>query len=424
MKATIINIGDELLIGQVVNTNASAMSRLLVSAGMEVCGAWVVGDEAAAIDRALRRCLDISDAVLVTGGLGPTKDDITKRVLCDFFDSELYENEEALANVKRLFDARGYELTPVNRRQAWVPRCCTMVNNEVGTAPCMWFDLPEDEDDDWGGKVVVSMPGVPFEMQRLMETEIVPRLRVRFGTDSIINKNLLVQGIGESFLSDLIEPWELALPASIRLAYLPQAGMLKLRLTARGGGSEAPRLRQQTDAAVAALYPIAGQYIVGEDLESLPELVAYTLKRYGKTLATAESCTGGALAQQLTAMAGASDYFKGGVVAYSNEVKERALGVSPDVLAVLGAVSEQTVCQMAEGARQRLGADYAVATTGVAGPGGGTPEKPVGTVWIAVAGGSRTVAKLLNFGDRRAQNIERTCNAVWSELVRFVRETC
>lgn len=424
MKATIINIGDELLIGQVVNTNASVMSRLLVAAGMEVCGAWVVGDEAAAIDRALRRCLDISDAVLVTGGLGPTKDDITKRVLCDFFDSELYENEEALANVKRLFDARGYELTPVNRRQAWVPRCCTMVNNEVGTAPCMWFDLPEDEDDDWGGKVVVSMPGVPFEMQRLMETEIVPRLRVRFGTDSIINKNLLVQGIGESFLSDLIEPWELALPASIRLAYLPQAGMLKLRLTARGGGSEAPRLRQQIDAAVAALYPIAGQYIVGEDLESLPELVAYTLKRCGKTLATAESCTGGALAQQLTAMAGASDYFKGGVVAYSNEVKERALGVSPDVLAAHGAVSEQTVCQMAEGARQRLGADYAVATTGVAGPGGGTPEKPVGTVWIAVAGGSRTVAKLLKFGDRRAQNIERTCNAVWSELVRFVRETC
>jgi nicotinamide-nucleotide amidase len=432
MKATILNIGDELLIGQVVNTNASRMSQMLIAAGIDVCGTYVIGDNGADINFYLRHCLERSDVVLITGGLGPTKDDITKKTLCDFFHSELYENEEALANVKRIFDARGYELTPINRQQAWVPRCCTMINNVVGTAPCMWFELPQANESPDGvnthptsqnsPKVVVSMPGVPFEMVNLMETEIIPRLQQHFRTDQIINKNILVQGLGESFLSDLIEPWELALPKSIRLAYLPQAGMLKLRLTARGAHNERPQLEQQIADAVKSLYPIAGQYIVGEDLESLPELVAYTMKRAGKTLATAESCTGGALASQLTALAGASEYYKGGVVAYSNEVKECALGVSHDTLTTYGAVSEETVRQMADGVRQRLGADYAVATTGIAGPGGGTPQKPVGTVWIAVANAEGITARLLKFGDRRAQTIERTCNAVWSELIKLVNQ--
>ena len=414
MKATILNIGDELLIGQVVNTNASSMSQMLIAAGIDVCGTFVIGDRADDIDFYLRHCIERSDVVLITGGLGPTKDDITKKTLCDFFHSELYENQEALANVKRIFDARGYELTPINRQQAWVPRCCTMVNNILGTAPCMWFD--------YQGKVVVSMPGVPFEMVNLMQTEIIPRLQAHFRTDQIVNKNILVQGIGESFLSDLIEPWELSLPSTIRLAYLPQSGMLKLRLTARGSHDDRALLQQQIDRAVAELYPIAGQYIVGEDLETLPELVAYTMKRHHATLATAESCTGGALASQLTAMAGASEYYRGGVVAYSNEVKECALSVSHQTLLDHGAVSEETVRQMAEGARSRLGSDYAVATTGIAGPGGGTPQKPVGTVWIAVASRQQTVARLLHFGDRRAQTIERTCNAVWSDLIKLVNQ--
>lgn len=417
MKATILNIGDELLIGQVVNTNASRMAQMLTTAGIEVAGTYVIGDNGNDIDHYLRHCLNRSEVVLMTGGLGPTKDDITKKVLCEFFDSELVENAEALANVKRIFDARGYELTPINRQQAWVPKCCTMINNVVGTAPCMWFDLPEDDEDDWGGKVVVSMPGVPFEMVNLMETEVVPRLRAHFKTDYILNKNLLVQGIGESFLSDLIEPWELALPKSIRLAYLPQAGMVKLRLTARG--SDEATLRNEIAKAVEGLYPLAGKYIVGEDLETLPELVAHTMQKWGKTLATAESCTGGAIAQQLTALAGASTYYRGGVVAYSNDVKEAALGVKHSTLETHGAVSEETVREMVEGVRNRLGADYAVATTGIAGPGGGTAEKPVGTVWIGIASENETVAKLLKFGDRRAQTIERTCNAVFSELIRM-----
>ena len=467
MKATILNIGDELLIGQVVNTNASRMAQMLVAAGIDVCGTYVIGDNADDIKYHLRLCIEKSDVVLMTGGLGPTKDDITKKTLCELFDSELYENEEALANIKRIFDSRGYELTPINRQQAWVPRCCTMINNVLGTAPCMWFqfeiengkliignmhtpvfDHPSKEgtgsatlnvsDDTTAqfsilnsqfNKVLVSLPGVPFEMVNLMETEVIPRLQRHFRTDQIVNKNILIQGIGESFLSDLIEPWELALPKSIRLAYLPQAGMLKLRLTARGGHDERPLLEHQIADAVKSLYPIAGQYIVGEDgespltnnFESLPELVAYTMKKEGKTLATAESCTGGTLAHQLTAMAGASEYFRGGIVAYSTEVKECALGVRHETLAAHGAVSEETVREMATGARERLGADYAVATTGIAGPGGGTPEKPVGTVWIAVAGPDGVTAKLLKFGDRRAQTIERTCNAVWSELTKKVK---
>ena len=421
MKATIINIGDELLIGQVVNTNASRMAQMLVGAGIDVCCTEVIGDTADDINDRLSRALKNCQIVLITGGLGPTKDDITKKTLCNYFHSELYENPEALANIQRIFSARGYELTPINRQQAWVPRCCTMINNVVGTAPCMWFELPSEQPGQ-PASVVVSMPGVPFEMVNLMETEIVPRLQRHFCTGQIINKNILVQGIGESFLSDLIEPWELALPSTIRLAYLPQSGMLKLRLTARGGHDERALLQQQIDDAVKALYPIAGQYIVGEDLETIPELVAYTMKRHHATLATAESCTGGALAQQLTAMAGASEYYLGGVVAYSNETKERALGVKHEPLLAHGAVSEETVRQMAEGVRERLHADYAVATTGIAGPTGGTPEKPVGTVWIAVASPQGTTAKLLKFGDRRAQTIERTCNAVWAELVRIVND--
>jgi nicotinamide-nucleotide amidase len=318
--------------------------------------------------------------------------------------------------VKRIFAARGYELTPINRQQAWVPRCCTMINNVMGTAPCMWFEHE--------GKVLVSMPGVPFEMVNLMETEVVPRLQKYFRTDQIINKNILVQGIGESFLSDLIEPWETTLPATIRLAYLPQAGMVKLRLTARGSHDQRPLLEQQIADAVERLYPLAGQYIVGEDMESLPELVAYTFTKHHITLATAESCTGGALAAQLTALAGASEYYRGGVVAYCNEVKECALGVQHQTLQAYSAVSEQTVGEMAMGVRSRLGADYGVATTGVAGPSGGTEDCPVGTVWIGIAGpDGQLVTKLLHFGDRRAQTIERTTHAVWAELIKLVKST-
>lgn len=411
MKVSIINIGDELLIGQVVNTNASTMSQMLIAAGIDVNEVVTIGDDGDAIRESLTRCLKLSDAVLITGGLGPTKDDITKTVLCDFFHSRLVENAVALENVRRIFAIRGFELTPVNRAQALVPECCQVLNNDLGTAPCMWFEQDS--------KVVVSMPGVPFEMEWLMENRVVPKLQETFKTGAIVNKNILVQGIGESFLSDLIEPWELALPKCIRLAYLPQAGMLKLRLTARG--TERKELQGAIGEAVKTLYPIAGQYIVGEDCETLPELVHSQLTAKGKTLATAESCTGGAIASQLTALAGASKYFLGGVVAYSNEVKECALGVNHSTLEQHGAVSEQTVREMAEGVRKRFDSDYAIATTGIAGPDGGTLTKPVGTVWIAVASRTHTEAALLSFpGRRRQQNIDRSVNQAFAMLIRML----
>lgn len=412
-NATLINIGDELLLGQVVNTNASTMSRLLTGAGFEVRRVVTVGDSLDEIKQAIGAAMRESDAVLVTGGLGPTKDDITKQALCEHTGSSLMESPVALENVRRLFALRGFELTPVNRAQALVPECCTVLNNDVGTAPCMWFEQE--------GRVLVSMPGVPFEMEWLMEHRVLPRLQSHFTTEAIVNKNILVQGIGESFLSDLVEPWELALPPHIRLAYLPQAGMVKMRLTGRSPQAARAELVAEIERQAAALRQMAGQYIVGEDCESLEELVHRTLTRRGLTLATAESCTGGAIASRLTAMAGASAYFMGGVVAYSNEVKESQLGVSQSTLATHGAVSEQTAREMAEGARRRLGADLAIATTGIAGPDGGTEEKPVGTVWIAVSDHSRTEATLLQYaGRQRQQNIERTANQAFSMLMHML----
>lgn len=410
MVVSIINIGDELLIGQVVNSNASVMSRLLVAAGMDVKEVVTISDEGDAIKNELDRTLRMSDAVLITGGLGPTKDDITKHTLCEYFGSRLVENEEALANVKRIFDARGFELTEINRQQAWVPECCEMLNNDVGTAPCMWFERE--------GKVVVSMPGVPYEMEWLMTHRVVEKLKKYFKIGAIVNKNILVQGIGESFLSDKIESWELALPKCIRLAYLPQAGLVKLRLTARG--EDALQLQELIDDQLQGLYALAGEYIVGEDMESLPELVAKVMTEHGLTMATAESCTGGTIASRLTALAGASAYFKGGVVAYSNEVKERVLGVKKETLECCGAVSEACVKEMARGVKKLMGVDMAVATSGVAGPSGGTPEKPVGTVWMALAYGDEVVAKKLQYGNLRQATIDRTCNEAYASMIRMI----
>ena len=422
MNASIINIGDELLIGQVVNTNAAYMSRALTAAGIEVVEVCTVGDGRDAIESAIHRCMALSDAVLVTGGLGPTKDDITKTTLCEMFDSELYENAEALANIERLFAQRGYPMSETNRKQAWVPRCCEMINNDLGTAPCMWFDTRSQAHVRTGqlvvAKVLVSLPGVPFEMEYLIDKKIIPLLQERFHLGTIINKNIVMQGIGESFLSDRLEAVEAALPQSIKLAYLPQAGMIKLRLTARGDNRET--LQAEIDKALNGIVEAAGEFIVGEDFESIPEIVSDVMRRNNLTLATAESCTGGKIASMLTAMPGASDYFKGGIVSYCDEVKHSTLGVQQATLDTHTAVSEETVREMAEGVRRTMNADYAVATTGVAGPAGGTEENPVGTVWMAVATPTQTITKKMRYGGRRQQVIDRAVNEVLAMLVRNV----
>ena len=414
MNVNIINIGDELLIGQVTNTNATWMAQQLTAIGCAVTDIVCIADRREAIEGSLRRCMQQADAVLVTGGLGPTKDDITKKTLCDFFHSRLVEDEASLRNIERIFAGRGYPMTETNRQQALVPACCKVIVNETGTAPCMWFEQE--------GKIVVSMPGVPSEMKQLMSSRILPMLQERNGGRCIVQKNLIFQGIGESFLSDRIESWETALPDHIGVAYLPQHGMLRLRLTATG--TDEADLRRQLEEESQKLHQLAGKYIYGEDKESLQEIAAGLLRLHGQTLSSAESCTGGAIAARLTAMPGASHYYKGGVVAYSNELKEKLLQVRPETLARHGAVSEETVREMVTHLRAICQSDYAVATTGIAGPEGGTPEKPVGTVWIGLASAERTVSKLLHFSDQRAQIIERTCNQVFSELIQLIRATC
>lgn len=410
MKVSIISIGDELLIGQVVNTNASWMSQLLVSNGMNVDKVYTISDKRADIEETLSLSLKGSDAVIITGGLGPTKDDVTKKTLCDFFNSELVEDSATFEVISDIFAKRGYPMTDTNRQQALVPKCCKVLLNKRGTAPGMWFEV--------GAKVVVSLPGVPFEMQYLMNEEVVPRMLEHFKVEHIIHKNLLFQGIGESFLSDRIENWELALPQNIKLAYLPKAGLLRLRLTAIGADKEA--LMAKIDELVKELYSMVGEYILGEDMENLAEVLAYKMKTEGKTLAVAESCSGGAIASSITQKAGASEYFKGGVVAYSNAVKENVLGVKSSTLAEHGAVSEETATEMVRGVLKLMDADYAIATTGIAGPGGGTPEKPVGTVWIAVASKDEVFAQKMTFGDDRLRVIERTANQAFANMLKLI----
>ena len=421
MKASIINIGDELLIGQVVNTNATYMSRALTASGISVIEVCTIGDAGDTIKESVRRCMEQSDVVLMTGGLGPTKDDITKETLCRMFGSELYENAEALANIERIFAQRGFPMTETNRRQAWVPRCCEMINNDLGTAPCMWFNVnglqASPAHPSHTPQVLVSLPGVPFEMEYLIDKKIIPLLQERFNLGTIVCKNLLVQGIGESFLSDRLEEVEASLPPHIKLAYLPQAGMIKLRITGvcPDGSSNLTKEVEQVSEQIRAA---AGDFIIGEDHESLAEEVACCMKHKGLTLASAESCTGGQIAARLTALPGASDYFKGGIVSYCNEAKAGILGVNQSTLDTHTAVSEETVKEMAEGARRRLNSDYSVATTGVAGPSGGSDNTPVGTVWMAVATPEKTITKKMRYNGRRQQVIDRAVNEVLAMLLR------
>ena len=423
MKASIINIGDELLIGQVVNTNATYMSRALTASGISVVEVCTIGDSGMAIEATVRRCLEQSDLVLMTGGLGPTKDDITKETLCRMFGSELYENAEALANIERIFAQRGFPMTETNRHQAWVPRCCEMINNDLGTAPCMWFNATTPKHPNIqkskSPKALVSLPGVPFEMEYLIDKKILPLVQERFQLGSIVCKNLLVQGIGESFLSDRLEAVEASLPPHIKLAYLPQAGMIKLRITATSD-TTSDVLQNEVKIVSEKIRSAAGEFIVGEDHECLAEVVASLMRKKRLTLSAAESCTGGQIAAQLTALAGASEYFKGGIVSYCNEVKADIVGVEQATLDRHSAVSEATVREMAEGARYRMKSDYAVATTGVAGPTGGSDLNPVGTVWMAVATPEQTVTKKIRYNGRRQQVIDRAVNEVFAMLIREV----
>jgi nicotinamide-nucleotide amidase len=403
MNVEIINIGDELLIGQVVNTNAAWMAEQLNLSGFRVYEATIISDSRDHILQALSEAEKHAEVILISGGIGPTKDDITKHTLCDYFNTRLAFNEEAYRDIESLFARRGYKVTELNRQQAELPENCIGIPNKLGTARGMWF---EKESPGRGKIIFVSMPGVPFEMKAMMTDYVIPHLKLIFSTPFIYHKTLLTQGIGESFLAAQIEEWENSLPSNIKLAYLPQPGIVRLRLT--GEGSNEGILHQQVDAEVDRLQSLIPEHIFGFDNETLEMIIGRLLREKSATLATAESCTGGAISQLITSIPGSSAYFKGSVVAYANEIKENILGVHSETLRNFGAVSRETVTEMAISLQSKFNVDYAIATSGIAGPDGGTPEKPVGTTWIAIAAPDEVFAIHYLFGDSRDRNIRRT----------------
>ncbi|MDY0342021.1 MAG: competence/damage-inducible protein A [Lentimicrobium sp.] len=405
MFAEIVTIGDEILIGQVVDTNSAWMAEQLNIVGVNVAQITSIADNREQILDTLTQAAAHADVVLITGGLGPTRDDITKQTLCEYFDTRLVLNVEALKNIERIFVSRGYALTPVNSAQAELPESCDPLINAQGTASGMWFEKE--------GKLYVSMPGVPFEMKGLMKDFVLPRL-AKINNKVVLHRTVLTQGVGESFLADKISDWEDTLPAHIKLAYLPQPGIVRLRLSGRGKNKKLIQL--ELDNRIEALYKIIPDFIFGEGADTLEGLCGSLLRDQNLTLATAESCTGGYIAHLITSIAGSSDYFKGSVVSYANEVKEKVLGVSSELLNVQGAVSEEVVVEMAQGAKKLLNVDCVIAVSGIAGPGGGSPEKPVGTIWICLITPGEIKTRKFLFGDQRDRNIRRTALAALAML--------
>ena len=397
MKSTIITIGDEILIGQILDTNSRYISQALNRIGVVVTERTSIGDSAEQIVSTLDRALAQSDVVIITGGLGPTKDDITKHTLAKYYNSELVYNEQVGSFVEQLLARRGIAFTELNRGQAMVPQCCTVLHNAHGTAPGMWFERD--------GKVVVSLPGVPFEMRHLIDDSVVPMLAERFELKAIVHRTMITSGIAESILAERIATWEDNLPDVLHLAYLPAPNVVRLRLSAYEVDGQS--ISHMIDDEFDKLKGIIPEAIVGFEDATVEQLVHRWMTENGKTLSVAESCTGGAIAAKFTAMAGASAYFNAGVVSYSNEAKRDILGVNMDDIVRYGAVSETVAIQMAEGVRRAGQSDYAVSTTGIAGPTGGSAEKPVGTVWIGVATPKGSFAVLKNCGTDRSQIIDR-----------------
>ena len=398
VEAEIITIGDEILIGQTVDTNSAWMGQQLNDVGVDVDRVVSIRDTKEAIIEALENVKPKTQLVLMTGGLGPTKDDITKYTLQDYFGGDLVFNQEAYDNVERIFKMFKKEVIEVNRLQAMIPSTCIMLLNEMGTAPGMLFERD--------GVHYVSMPGVPYEMKHLIRTHVLPLIKEKLNPGVVIHRTILTQGLGESFLAEIIKDWQDSLHEEISLAYLPSAGMVKMRLTVKGRDEKF--LNELIEDAVAKLLPQIEKYVYGTENDTLESVVGALLKNDNATLSSAESCTGGNIARLLTTIPGSSAYFIGSVVAYHNNVKQNMLDVSENDLKTHGAVSEPVVLQMANGAKEKFGTDYAVATSGIAGPDGGRKDKPVGTIWIAVAGPKRTITRKFNFGNNRLRNIQKT----------------
>jgi nicotinamide-nucleotide amidase len=414
MKAIIINIGDELLIGQTINTNAAWMGQYLNSFGIEVESSHCISDKRAVIFSEIDKALNKAEVVVVTGGLGPTKDDITKHTLCELFQTELVMHEPSYLRVKAFFESRGLPFLKVNEQQALVPESCTVLENMVGTANGMWFER--------NGHVCVSLPGVPFEMKYLMEHEVVPRIQQKFELPKIVHRTILTQGVGESFIADLLTEWENSLAVEdIHLAYLPSPGMVKLRMSIYGGAEESvlnERIRRKEEE----LLEIIGDFVFGYEKETLQSVLVEGLRSEGKTVSFAESCTGGMMAQKLTDVSGASQVFQSGWVVYHAESKSKELGVDPEIISKHGEISGEVATAMADCARLKSGSDFALSSTGWAGPDGGDEIHGVGTIFVALSAENRTIVKKLKFGKNRIRNREMASDAAFMLLIKEIKK--
>ncbi|MCC6371796.1 MAG: competence/damage-inducible protein A [Bacteroidia bacterium] len=419
MRAEILTIGDEILIGQITNTNSVWMAQQLNQIGIKVVHMASVSDDDSAIVRAFDDAMTRADFVFITGGLGPTKDDITKKTFSAYFNAPLQMDERVLEDVSLFFSKRKRPLTELNRNQALVPQGCFVIRNPDGTAPGMWMKK--------NNTVFISMPGVPYEMKAMMTESILPKIVNENNLPKIYHRTVLTQGIGESTLAEMLETWEDALiHKNIKLAYLPQPGLVRLRLSTFGPDMQV--LKNNVDGEIEKLEAQIKKYIFayenyGEEPPTIEKVVSDLLRERGQSLSVAESCTGGYVSSLFTAIAGASEIFKGGIVPYANITKHTLLGVDKQLFETVGAVSEECVEQLAKNVRLKFNSDYAISISGIAGPGGGTPEKPVGTVWVAVAGKEKVITGKFLFGDNRSRNIVMTANAAINMLRKFMLET-
>ncbi len=412
MKAVIISIGEELLTGQTVNTNAAWIAMQLNHAGIEVMETRVVTDNKDDILRTLRSVEHMAPLVLITGGLGPTRDDVTREVLCRYFDASLVPDQQVLDDITGFFALRGRKITEINRDQALVPDKAEVIRNPYGTAPGFWFKRE--------GMSVIAMPGVPYEMKEMVNKHIVPALMQKPRDQYLVHKTILTHGIGESYLAEIIAGWEDNLPENISLAYLPSTGIVKLRITAKGRHEQS--LHKAIEEQVEKLLQLIPEYIWGYDNDTLEGVAGQMLKDQGKTVSTAESCTGGTIAQKITSIPGSSAWFAGTIVAYHNRVKQEILNVAPQLIGTHGAVSRKVAEAMAENVKKLLNTDYGIGVTGIAGPDGGSKEKPVGTSWIAIATGNGVSSRKFRFGDNRERNISRTANAALAMLIEQLKQ--
>ncbi len=411
--AEILTIGDEILYGQILDTNSKFISDKLDSLGVKVVQKTSIGDIKSTMMRTFKEAEERADIIIITGGLGPTNDDLTKPCLAEYFDCPIEMHSEGLQHLTKMFESRGYELTETNKQQAALPTACKMLTNHLGSAPGMWFDK--------GTTTFISLPGVPYEMEALIEKEVIPRLEKKYVLPTIYHKVIKTIGKGESYLAEMIKNWEAHLPKNVALAYLPSIGQVKLRLTAVG--TDRAALVDLVEKEISAVTPIIAPYIFGFNGDTMESAVGSLLKEHKKTLATAESCTGGYLAHLITSIPGSSEYFQGSVVAYDNQQKENILGVDPHTLQAHGAVSEATVIEMASGIKEKMKTSFGVATSGIAGPDGGSAEKPVGTIWIALAHDAGVETRLLQLGKNRMVNIQATAVKTLDLIRRHLNQT-